>query len=236
MVEDFRKPKIISDNGLVSIQNGTYEQVSNDEVLENIRPFEQYLNPQHDFYELLDKGSQDDVMTLLYELKTFISQLRKMLAKIKKANGKFIAPDIKYFVKKFEDINNTLADIPYGKAKILEKQYAKEFAKEFRECIKISIAHNYNETLFLQSKGVDIEIPEEFITNMIEITQNIESKTKISASIQLRINFGQNFENTQNLPQQDNKITISQNKSTADKEKTENKKVSFLNRIFNHKK
>lgn len=189
MVEDFRKPEIISDNGLVSIQNGTYEQVSNEKTLELIKPFGQLLHISNDFYKLLEDGSLEDVIIFINELTTFNSQMSKMVAKIKKANGKLVIPDVKYFYKKFDEINNKIENLTYKEARILQKELAKEFSKEFRECLKICIAHNYNETLFLHTKGVEIEIPEKTKDNMVKITQEVENNSKPPKALECRINF-----------------------------------------------
>jgi len=173
MAEEFRKPELKKQNGFCSFQNGTYEQVSNNDAWNCIEPILNMINANNKFYRLIELGSEPDVKPLIDELLTLTAQIGKMVVKIKKANGKVFIPDAEYFKEKFDSIYKELENIPYKRAKILEKEFARELAVEFRHCVKVCVAHNYNETLFLNSHGVNIEIPQEKSESMQRIADEM---------------------------------------------------------------
>lgn len=174
MAEEYREPLLEDKDGFCFIQNGTYDPVSNNETWERIHPLVDMLKASSEFYRLLEIGSEGEVTILLDEINVLVSQIGKMVAKIKRNDGMVIIPDAKHFQEKLEQITKTIENIPYKEARVKEKELAKGLATEFRDAMRKSIAHNYNETLDLNKKGAGIPIP----ADKEEQMKKIDSKVK----------------------------------------------------------
>ncbi len=174
MEEKYREPLLEEKDGFCFVQNGTYNPASNNETWKRISPLVDMVKATSEFYKMLKIGSEEEVPILLDEIDVMVAQIGRMIAKIKRNNGMVIMPSVTYFQKKFEQITKELDNMLYKQARIQEKELAKGLATEFRNAMRKSIAHNYNEALELNKNGADIPIPEE----KVELMKKIDAKVK----------------------------------------------------------
>jgi len=195
MAEDFREPILRQENGFCFMQYGTHQSLSGATIwAEHVQPMidlSMDKNPKEEskikpaekctFYELLLLGSKDD-RDLLDEILAMIQQSAKMKTQILKKGGQVIIPDAIYFTALYNNFYKEFeATHFYGRAELTSK-FAVSLAKEYRNCMRKCIAHNYSTATTINSEITNedekIEIPSVAIKAMQKITEKEIEKTK----------------------------------------------------------
>lgn len=195
MAEEYREPIMKQENGFCYLQNGTHQSLSGatiwSEYVQPMLDLTMDKNPRDEehikrtekctFYELLLLGSEDDT-ELLDEIMAMIQQSAKMKTQILKKGGQVIIPDAAYFSKLYNDFCKEFdATHFYNRAELTSK-FAVSLAKEYRNCMRRCIAHNYTTAVTINNNTENEEdkvpIPAVAIKAMEKITTKEIERTK----------------------------------------------------------
>lgn len=193
MAEEYREPMIKKEDGFCFLQNGTYKELSGSEIWEeHIKPMltismdnnpksKSEIKPSEKctFYELLVLGSED-VVEMIQEVKALAQQSAKMKTQILKKGGIITVPDAEYFTNLYNNFQKEFSATNfYGRAELTYK-FAFSLAKEYRNCMRKCIAHNYTTAMAINDTISDpsakIPIPEVAIKSMQKITDRVQQE------------------------------------------------------------